>query len=211
MKKKIALFIDCENISYKHIDMIINNLSKLGDVLIRRAYGNWNNPSLKKWNELIHDYSLETIYQSPYATSKNSTDIKMTVDIMKILCSSKNINYMALATSDSDFIPLITEIKAQEIQVIGLGEKKTNKILRNVCTKFIEIGQKIDTEYNSNNQNKETILLDDIKLINRIKHLLIMLNIMIIGRMYQTLVFFLEISIILQQRTMEIIKVGRNY
>ncbi len=170
MKKKIALFIDCENVSYKYIDTIINRLSKLGDVFIKKVYGDWNNSSLKKWNELIHNYSLESIHQTPYSSTKNSTDIKMTVDIMKVLCSSKNIDYMALVTSDSDFTPLITEIKSQEINVIGFGEKKANKALKNVCTEFIELGEKENNKQKSNNRNQKSILLKNVKLINRIKH-----------------------------------------
>jgi|GEM_PF-1081674 len=168
--KKIALFIDCENISYKYIDKIIKDLSNLGDIHIKKAYGDWKNPSLKKWSELIHDYSLEEIHQSPYTSSKNSIDIKMTVDIMRVLYTSRKIDYMALVTSDSDFIPLITEIKSKEIQVIGFGEQKTNNPLRNGYTKFIELKQKARRNNNLQNQNKKSTLVNNTKLINRIKH-----------------------------------------
>ncbi len=158
---KIALFIDCENVSYKYIDDIISDLAGLGEIHIRKAYGDWNNPGLKKWNELIFDYSLEPIHQPPYSTTKNATDIKMTVDIMKTLYLSNSIDYIALATSDSDFTPLVTEIKSQGIQVIGFGEEKTSKVLQKACSEFIEIGKK---------SIKTSDLLSDTKLLNRIKH-----------------------------------------
>jgi len=38
----IALFIDCDNISHRSIEGIINELSKYGIVNIRQAYGNWD-------------------------------------------------------------------------------------------------------------------------------------------------------------------------
>lgn len=141
--KKVALFIDCENISHDYIDTIIEDLANYGEVNIRKAYGDWQNKSLNSWRGKLFDYSLEPIFQPPYSNNKNATDIKMTVDIMKILCQSKNVHYVALATSDSDFTPLVTEIKSQGIQVIGFGEEKTNKVLQKACSEFIEVGKKM--------------------------------------------------------------------
>ena len=153
--KKIALFIDCENISSKYIDDIMNELAIYGEVNIRKAYGNWENSKLNGWKEKRFDYALESINQPPYSTTKNATDIKMTVDIMKILCQNKNISYVALATSDSDFTPLVTEIKSLGIKVIGFGENKTNNVLQQACSEFLELNinknnMKIDL-YNNNN------------------------------------------------------------
>ena len=158
--KKIALFIDCENISHKHIDKIIDELANYGELHIRKAYGDWTNSSLKGWNEKLFDYSLEPIHQPAYTTTKNATDIKMTVDIMKIMCNHSYINYIALVTSDSDFTPLITEIKSQAIQVIGFGESKTSSILQKACSEFIKVGI----------VKQNTNLEKNIKLLNILKN-----------------------------------------
>jgi uncharacterized protein (TIGR00288 family) len=133
--KKIALFIDCENISHEYIDDILNELASYGEVNIRKAYGNWKHNTLKNWDDILLDYALEPIYQKPYNNSKNASDIRMTVDIMKIICKNNNIDMIALATSDSDFTPLIMEIKS-EVQVIGFGENKTNNALQKSCSEF---------------------------------------------------------------------------
>jgi len=161
---KIALFIDCENISHKHISSIIEELASYGEVNIRKAYGDWKNPTLNGWNEKLFDYSLEPIHQPPYTTTKNASDIKMTVDIMKILCQNDKINYVALATSDSDFTPLVTEIKSQGIQVIGFGEEKTSFVLQKACSEFIEVGVTVQ----ENNLENNTKLINILK--NAIRH-----------------------------------------
>ncbi len=160
INKKIALFIDCENISHKHIDTIIEELANYGEVNIRKAYGDWKNPTLNGWNEKLFDYSLEPIHQPPYTTTKNASDIKMTVDIMKVMCQNNNIDIIALATSDSDFTPLVTEIKSQGIQVIGFGEEKTCNVLQKACSEFIEVGVKVQNDDLSMN----------IKLLNILKN-----------------------------------------
>lgn len=156
--KKIALFIDCENVSHNYIDDIINDLASYGEVNIRKAYGNWKNNSLKNWDEKLFDYSLEPIYQKPYNNSKNASDIKMTVDIMKIICENNNIDIIALATSDSDFTPLIMEIKSK-VQIIGFGEEKINNVLQKSCSEF-----KLLT-----NRKKKFNIFENKKLIEMLK------------------------------------------
>ncbi|MFT5730208.1 MAG: uncharacterized LabA/DUF88 family protein [Desulforhopalus sp.] len=42
---KIALLIDCDNVSHKSIEGVIDELSKYGKVNIRHAYGNWTSDS----------------------------------------------------------------------------------------------------------------------------------------------------------------------
>ena len=69
LNQKIALFIDCENISSKYIDDIMNELAIYGEVNIRKAYGNWENSTLKGWKEKRFDYALESIHQPPYSTN----------------------------------------------------------------------------------------------------------------------------------------------
>ena len=160
INKKIALFIDCENISHKHIENIIEELASYGEVNIRKAYGDWKHQTLNGWNDKLFDYSLEPIHQPPYTTTKNATDIKMTVDIMKVMCQNSSIDYVALATSDSDFTPLVTEIKSQGIQVIGFGEGKTCNVLQKACSEFIEVGLKVQSDD----------LISNTKLVNILKN-----------------------------------------
>ena len=161
--KKIALFIDCENISHKHMETIIEELAGYGEVNIRKAYGDWKNPSLSGWNDKLFDYSLEPIHQPPYTTTKNATDIKMTVDIMKVMCQNSSIDFIALATSDSDFTPLVTEIKSQAIQVIGFGEEKTCNVLQKACSEFIEVGVKVENSKLEGNQKLINILKNAVR------------------------------------------------
>ncbi len=160
---KVALFIDCENISHNHIEVIIEELATFGEVNIRKAYGDWKNQTLNSWNKKLFDYSLEPIHQPPYTTTKNATDIKMTVDIMKTLCLNKNIDYIALATSDSDFTPLVTEIKSQGIQVLGFGEAKTSNVLQKACSEFIEVGEKVKDDNLEKNEKLINILKNAIR------------------------------------------------
>ncbi len=138
MKKEdhIALFIDCDNISYRAIDGIISELSKYGVVNIRQAYGNWIKDNLKNWEEKLLEYAIKPIQQFDYTKNKNATDILMTIDAIDLL-HTKQIDAFAFATSDSDFTPVVMRVLAEGIKVFGFGEKKTPKPFMAACSQFI--------------------------------------------------------------------------
>ncbi len=132
----IALFIDCDNISYRAIDGIISELSKYGVVNIRQAYGNWTKENLKNWEEKLLEYAIKPIQQFDYTRNKNATDILMTIDAIDLL-HTKRIDAFAFATSDSDFTPVVMRVLAEGIKVFGFGEKKTPKPFMAACSQFI--------------------------------------------------------------------------
>ena len=133
---RIALFIDCDNISHKAIEGIINELSKYGVVNIRQAYGNWTKENLKNWEEKLLEFAIKPIQQFDYSRNKNATDILMTIDAIDLL-HTKDIDAFAFATSDSDFTPVVMRVQAEGIKVFGFGEKKTPKPFMVACSQFI--------------------------------------------------------------------------
>ena len=133
---KIALLIDCDNVSHKSIEGVIEELSKYGKVNIRHAYGNWKNESLKGWEEKLHPHAIKPIQQFAYTKGKNATDAAMIIDAMDILYS-QNLDAFALMTSDSDFTPLAMRILSNGITVYGFGEKKTPMPFVKACSQFI--------------------------------------------------------------------------
>lgn len=132
----IALFIDCDNISHKAIEGIINELSKYGVVNIRQAYGNWTKDNLKNWEDKLLEFAIKPIQQFDYSKNKNATDILMTIDAMDLL-HTKDIDAFAFATSDSDFTPVVMRVQNEGIKVYGFGEKKTPKPFMAACSQFI--------------------------------------------------------------------------
>lgn len=132
----IALFIDCDNISHRSIEGIINELSKYGVVNIRQAYGNWTKENLKNWEEKLLEFAIKPIQQFDYSKNKNATDILMTIDAIDLL-HTKDIDAFAFATSDSDFTPVVMRVQAEGIKVFGFGEKKTPKPFMAACSQFI--------------------------------------------------------------------------
>jgi len=135
-RKRIALLIDCDNVSHHSIEGVLEELAKYGMVNVRHAHGDWNNPSLSGWINKLHPHAIRPMQQFAYTKGKNATDSAMIIDAMDLLYS-KSVDAFALMTSDSDFTPLVLRILESGLPVYGFGEKKTPKPFVDACSPFI--------------------------------------------------------------------------
>lgn len=134
--KKIALLIDCDNVSHNSIEGVLEELAKYGMVNVRHAHGDWNNSSLSGWITKLHPNAIRPMQQFAYTKGKNATDSAMIIDAMDLL-HSKTVDAFALMTSDSDFTPLVLRILESGFPVYGFGEKKTPQPFVDSCSLFI--------------------------------------------------------------------------
>ena len=136
--KKIALFIDADNVSAKFGKQIINTLESRGEIFIRRIYGNWEKIALHGWNDCILNYSLRPMQQTDFAAGKNATDMSLTIDAMDVLYGGK-AEVFALVSNDSDFTPLAIRLREGGVNVIGLGTAQVSNSFRSSCSEFIQL------------------------------------------------------------------------
>lgn len=134
--KRIALLIDCDNVSHTAIEGVIEELSKSGMVNVRHAHGDWKSPSLSGWVDKLHPHAVRPMQQFAYTKGKNATDSAMIIDAMDLLYSN-SIDAFALMTSDSDFTPLVMRLLESGLPVYGFGEKKTPQPFVQACSTFI--------------------------------------------------------------------------
>lgn len=138
MENKIALLIDCDNISFKAINSVLKELEQYGEVIIKRAYGNWRSENLKNWLGKLTELSIKPILQIDYTKGKNATDMAIVIDAMELLFLKK-VNAFALVTSDSDFTPLAMKLMEEDLKVYCFGTTQTPVSLKNSCSVFTDI------------------------------------------------------------------------
>ncbi len=141
----IALLIDADNASHAAIDPVLTVLAELGQVNIRRAYGNWRKTSLKGWIDKMHRYGIEPQQQFDLTKGKNATDMKMTIDALDLLYSGR-VHGFGIMSSDSDFMPLAMRIRQDGYPVYGFGGGKTPQAFRQACSRFIDVNALIKAE-----------------------------------------------------------------
>lgn len=142
--KNIALLIDADNASHAGIDPVLTVLAELGQVNIRRAYGNWAKPALANWNKITHRFGLQPMQQFDLTKGKNATDIAMTIDAIDLLYAGK-VDGFGIMSSDSDFTPLVTRLRQDGLIVYGFGADKAPEPFKTACTRFIDVDQLIRT------------------------------------------------------------------
>ena len=136
--KKIALFIDAENISARFGNLIMDNLEKRGEVFIRRIYGNWEKPALRKWNDCILHYGLRTVHQIDFSSGKNATDMSLIVDVMDVF-HKHQADIFAIVSNDSDYTPLAVRLREYGVYLIGIGRKDSSVSFKSACSEFISL------------------------------------------------------------------------
>ena len=134
-KFNIAVLIDGDNAQPKLIKEILEEVSKYGKATIRRIYGDWTQPQMNGWKEIINQYSINPIQKFAYTTGKNSTDSSLIIEAMDIL-HSKNIEGFCIVSSDSDYTGLAKRIREEGLFVMGIGQKKTPSAFVQSCEIF---------------------------------------------------------------------------
>ena len=136
LKQKIALFIDADNAPASRFEDVLSEVAKYGVVTIRKAYGNWKSPTLRPWEEMLHEYAIQPVQQYDLTKGKNASDIALVIDAMDIMYT-KDIDVMCFISSDCDFTPMVTRAIAEGKVVLGFGERKTPMPFVNACSKFL--------------------------------------------------------------------------
>ena len=154
LPRNIALLIDADNASPAGIDPVLTVLAELGQVNIRRAYGNWRKTSLKGWIDRMHRYGIEPQQQFDLTKGKNATDMKMTIDAMDLLYSNR-VHGFGIMSSDSDFMPLAMRIRQDGWPVYGFGGAKTPDAFQNACSRFIDVNALIKAEKAQNGRKEK--------------------------------------------------------
>ena len=143
----LAVFIDFENLAlgFKNrkknekfeIATILARLVEKGKVIAKKAYADW--ASYAKYKEELHAAAIELIeIPRRRMTGKNSADIRLCVDAMDMSYSKEHIDTFVIVSGDSDFSPLVSKLKENGKQVIGIGMRdSTSNLLSDNCDEFI--------------------------------------------------------------------------
>jgi len=142
----MALFCDFENVAlgvrdakYEQFDinLVLERLLLKGHILVKKAYCDWER--YKSFKAAMHEANFELI-EIPHVrqSGKNSADIRLVVDALDLCYTKAHVNTFVIISGDSDFSPLVSKLRENAKQVIGVGVKKsTSDLLIANCDEFI--------------------------------------------------------------------------
>jgi len=144
--KSLALFCDFENIALGvrdasfarfEIGEVLERLLVKGNIVVKKAYCDWER--YKDFRRDMHEASFELI-EIPHVrqSGKNSADIRMVVDALDLCYTKAHVDTFVIISGDSDFSPLVSKLRENNKEVIGVGVKNsTSELLIANCDEFI--------------------------------------------------------------------------
>lgn len=172
----IALFIDGDNVCRSTFQENFDEIKLKGRICIKRIYFDFNEKLDEKWKSIILSNGIESISVINLPT-KNSTDIRLMLDMIKEFYSNPIIDTYIIMSSDSDFYHIATFLRSCGKKVICYGEKHTPPMLTNVCDEFILCRKKnILNNININKkdnpeQNQQIINIEEEQIYQEMKNL----------------------------------------
>lgn len=138
-EKKVALFIDAENVGAEYADKVMGVARGYGELIIKRIYGGSKTRPIADWREKSGEYAILSEIRYVYTAKKNASDIALAVDVMNTL-HERNIDVFCIASSDSDFTALAHELRERGKKVIGMGLKTANPTYKSALSEpYIEL------------------------------------------------------------------------
>lgn len=169
--QKLAILIDADNAQPSITENLLAEIAKYGTANVKRIYGDWTQPQLRSWKEILLEHSIQPIQQFGYTKGKNSTDSALIIDAMDLLYTGR-FDGFCLVSSDSDFTKLAARIRESGLVVYGFGERKTPDPFVSACDKFIftEVLAKSDDDKEDQDRKPANLLKQDTKLVTLVRN-----------------------------------------
>ncbi len=142
----LAVFCDFENVALGvrdarvaqfDIGKVLERLLLKGSIVVKKAYCDWDR--YKEFKAAMHEAAFELI-EIPHVrqSGKNSADIRMVVDALDLCYTKLHVDTFVIVSGDSDFSPLVSKLRENNKNVIGVGVKNSSSdLLIANCDEFI--------------------------------------------------------------------------
>lgn len=183
MERKLALFIDFENIARgvrqhhleERVDLraILGELEEKGRILIKRAYADWG--YYKDYRSDLLQQGIEPVQVFAAARDregwKNGADIRIAIDAIESAFRFPDITDFVLVSGDSDFLSLVNRLRENSKTVWGVGLKaSSSQYLVKSCDHYLfyeEVADWLHEEHSEVNggarRDSRTLLLSTLR------------------------------------------------
>jgi uncharacterized protein (TIGR00288 family) len=137
---QIGVLIDYENVGLDPVLSLFDQLSDLGRIIVKRAYADWSKAASKA------DQMLELGIEAKHyfrisGSGKNASDICLAIDAIEMLYNSP-VDTFVIVSSDTDFLPLVSVLRAAGKTVIGAGRRGVvSPALIRSCDRYVYLDE----------------------------------------------------------------------
>ena len=159
-QERIALLIDADNVSHGFLPTLRDFVGET-TLASARAYGDFQN-RLHNWRKAAEEWpALELVEQRNYTVGKNATDMRLTIDAVKLLAGKKPPTTLVFVTNDSDFTPIVEDAKKDGVRIVVMGERP-HRALRSAAHHYVnltELRDRLELKASAESDPREVIRL----------------------------------------------------
>ncbi len=117
------------------IEPVIDYAASIGDVVVHRAYCNWQ--FFGKYQERLNTAGMDLIQIFPRGwNAKNGADISLALDALTDIQQHPHITHVIIISNDTDFVSLAQKVKQSGRTIIGVGLPESNRYWQFSCNEF---------------------------------------------------------------------------
>ena len=117
------------------IEPVIDYAASLGDVVIHKAYCNWQ--FFGRYQESLNSSGMDLIQIFPRGwNAKNGADISLALDALTDAQQHSHITHVLIISNDTDFVSLAQKVKQSGRTIIGIGLPEANRFWQSSCNEF---------------------------------------------------------------------------
>jgi hypothetical protein len=158
--ERIALLIDADNVSHGFLPTLRDFVGET-TLASARAYGDFQN-RLHNWRKAAEAWpALELVEQRNYTAGKNATDMRLTIDAVKLLAGKKPPTTLVFVTNDSDFTPIVEDAKKDGVRIVVMGERP-HRSLRSAAHHYVnltELRERLEHKATAESDPREVLRL----------------------------------------------------
>ena len=163
-----AILIDFDNFNNElYLEWLykaLNSEDLKSRIVVNYAF--YSNLNDAKLNKKLQKFELTPIMQVNHSNMKNATDIRMTIEMMRLL-ENEHIDTYVIASNDSDFSAVVDHLKFRGRQSIGISTKDVSLQYKRRFDRFIDLNEMI----NQSNTQESTFNDKDPRINDLLSHL----------------------------------------
>ncbi len=154
-EREIGVLIDYENVGLDYIHVLFDQLSDVGRIIVKRAYADWSKAAGRTDRMLELGIEAKHYFRAP-GSGKNASDICLAIDAIELMYRTP-VDTFVIVSSDTDFVPLVSTLRAAGKMVIGAGRRgAVSPALVNSCDRYVYLEEERPTAQDHSDLEQQT-------------------------------------------------------
>lgn len=137
-KQRIIVFVDCENISVRKVDKLLEQVKKKGNIVKSRAYDMSSDKGYKKWLEVSKQCCLKLI-RIGGKRKKDRVDNEIKREMTEILTGNEEFDAICIMSGDGGFSDLMKFARKMGKTTIAASDNYISDKLKKSCDLIIQV------------------------------------------------------------------------